>query len=92
MTVEAKDLKHLFPMVKTPQWFQSYQETMASHGCNETIFQHVIDDDHLVSMTLALNYGKFRRYVTAEEVAEWRRAFGLDPVKVTCVIRQMLNG
>ena len=32
-------------------------------------------------MTLALNYGKFRRYVTQEELAEWTAAFGLDPIK-----------
>ena len=39
MTVDAADLKQLYPMVKTPQWFQSYQETMGNHGCKETIFQ-----------------------------------------------------
>ena len=32
MTVGEKDLAQLFPMVKTPQWFSSYQETMTSHG------------------------------------------------------------
>ena len=32
-------------------------------------------------MTLALNYGKFRRYVTQEEVVEWKQAFDVDPVK-----------
>ena len=39
MTVDAADLKQLYPMVKTPQWFQSYQDTMGNHGCKETIFQ-----------------------------------------------------
>lgn len=34
-----------------------------------------------MAMTLALNYGKFRRYVTREEVAEWGKNFELDALK-----------
>ena len=49
--------------------------------CRETIFQLPVDDSKVISMTLALNYGKFRRYVTQEEVAEWKAAFDIDPVK-----------
>ena len=30
---------------------------------------------------MALNYGKFRRYVTREEVAEWAKNFHIEALK-----------
>ena len=34
-----------------------------------------------MALTLALNYGKFRRYVTREEVTEWANNFRIEALK-----------
>ena len=43
--------------------------------------QDPIENVELVALTLALNYGKFRRYVTREEVGEWANNFRIEALK-----------
>jgi len=79
--VDASSLHLLYPMIKTPKWFETYSDAMQSYGCQDSIVRRKVKGCSSIGWTLMVNHGKFRRFVSEAELKSWKEKFKVDPLE-----------
>jgi hypothetical protein len=60
--VDASSLHLLYPMIKTPKWFETYSDAMQSYGCQDSIVRRKVKVDASVKRMMLTIFmpGEFR--------------------------------